>query len=314
MTDLDGPLAAFVREHLGAEPREVFFSRVSMSAVHGVVLEDGRRVAVKVRSKGSRLEVACRAQEAARAAGIDCPHILVGPTHLKQGPDAWVTVEEWRGEGEVEPPGDPALQYAQLLADVNAALRTMPRPEVSPPPWLDYHHGHPMRTWPPPASDRWDPHRIEADLPPELPGIARAARARLLAANLPTHLMHGDLNPANVRWVVSGDVASPLVHDWDSVVVTSEAVVAGEVAADLTMVPGDERLADIPTCARLLAAFEDAREVPLTAEEREVAWATTAWLGAYNAAFEHLHDKPGAISDQILGDWRERLRLAGADK
>lgn len=284
-----------------------------MSSVWGVELDDGRRVAVKVRSDGSRLAIASHAQEVARASGIDCPRILIGPTLIRGTPHRWLTVEEWRGEGVIDPPGDPVAHYATLLAAINAALRADPSPSLTPPPWLDYDHGHVGRTWPPAASDQWDPHRIESDLPPDLPRLAQLARARLLRASLPRFLVHGDLNPANVRWVQSGGSVTPLVHDWDSVAFVSEAVVAGEVAADLLQKPGDERLADVPTCARFLAAFGEARGRALSPEEAEVAWATTAWLGAYNAAFEHLHGRPGAVSQQILADGDERLRLAGAD-
>lgn len=282
-----------------------------MSKVWGVVLDDDRRVAVKVRGDGSRIRVASVAQEAAIARGIDCPRVLAGPEPLADGAHSWITVEEWRGEGDVEPPGDPAERYGFLLAEVNSALRTVPMPVLAPPPWLDYDHGDPLRVWPPPASDRWDPHRIEAQMPAELVDIARAARARLVAADLPIAFQNGDLNPANVRWVTTDGNTRALVHDWDSVIVAPEAVVAGEVAADIMMLPGRERFADVDTGARVLASFEKARGALLTAEEMEVAWATTAWLGAYNATFEHLHGAAGPISAQILADGRERLRLSG---
>jgi hypothetical protein len=56
-------------------------------------------------------------------------------------------------------------------------------------------------TWPPPESERWDPHRVEADLPPVVE-LARRARERPLpedARALPPVAGHGDLSGHNTR-------------------------------------------------------------------------------------------------------------------
>ena len=46
--ELPGSVGVWVERQLGVRVGEVFFSRVSMSRVWGVLLGDGRRVAVKV--------------------------------------------------------------------------------------------------------------------------------------------------------------------------------------------------------------------------------------------------------------------------
>ena len=299
---LDAATRDWIVARLGAEPADVFFEASSMSAVWGVELAGGRRVAVKRRGGGERLAIAARAHRAAEAAGIDTPALLAGPEGRD---DAWLTAEDWRPEGTVGPAGDAPVLYARLLARLVAALADVDADGLQPPPWLDYDHVDATRVWPPAASSRWDPHRI--DLPPDLARLAAAARARLRASDLPAVLGHADLNGLNVRWVG----ARPIVHDWDSIALLPEAVLVGTLALDHPAGPGAEAAADIATGERVIAAYEAETGRALTADEREVAWATTVWLACYNAAFEHLHGGPAAVTRVILGDGDDRLALAG---
>ncbi|WP_062465121.1 phosphotransferase [Demequina soli] len=303
---LEPGVAAWVAARLGSPPGEAFFVARSMSEVWGVALADGRRVAVKRRDGGARLAIAARAHRAAARAGIDTPALLAGPDRV--GDDAWLTAEDWRPEGALTPQGDAPEAFARLLARIVAALAGVEHAGLEPTPWTAYAHGAEDRVWPPPGSDRWDPHRIEADLPPALVDMARAARARLRASALPPVLGHADLNGMNVRWVGG----SPIVHDWDSITAVPEAVLAGVLATDHVAAPDAGAIADIATGERLLAAYEAARGRALTREEGEVAWAASAWLACYNAAFEHLHGGPGAVTAAILRDGGARLALAGA--
>ncbi|SEJ45621.1 phosphotransferase [Demequina mangrovi] len=309
---LDAPVADWVASRLGSAPEGEFFEASSMSEVWGVRLADGRSVAVKRRGGGARLAIACAAHRAAAAAGIDTPALLAGPDALggERGgaDDAWLTAEDWRPEGAFSPEGDAPVLFAGLLASLVRALADVDAAGLTPPPWLWYDHDDEDRVWPPAASDRWDPHRIEADLPPALAAMARAARARLRASALSSVLGHSDLNALNVRWV--GD--RPIVHDWDSVAVRPEAVLAGTLALDHPAAPDAGAAADVATGARVIKAYEDARGRAFTADEREVAWATSVWLACYNAAFEHLHGGPGTVTAVILRDGEERLALAGA--
>ncbi|WP_062384494.1 phosphotransferase [Demequina iriomotensis] len=303
---LDPAARAWLESRLGSAPVEVFFEASSMSDVRGVRLADGRRVAVKRRDGGARLTIVARAHRAAVAAGIDAPALLAGPDAL--GDDAWLTAEAWRPEGALAPHGDAPTAYAVLLARIVAALADVPADGLEPTPWLHYDHDDPRRVWPPPGSDRWDPHRIEAELPPALASMAARARSRILACGLPPVLGHADLNALNVRW--AGERA--IVHDWDSIVARPEAVLLGTLALDHVAGPGAPAAADIPTGARVLAAYEAAAGRDLSAAEREVAWATSVWLACYNAAFEHLKGGPDAVTARILDDGAQRLALAGA--
>ena len=303
---LEPLVSEWIGTALGAGPRRLFFEARSMSEVWGVELDDGRRVAVKRRQDGGRLATVATAHRAAQAAGIDTPALLAGPDPVGDG--LWITVEEWRPEGTTSPDGDAPERYAGLLARLVTALADVPSAGLEPPPWLAYDHGAHGRVWPPASSPRWDPHRIEADLPRALVTLAARARDRLIASPLPAVLGHADLNGLNVRWVGT----RPIVHDWDSIASRPEAVLAGTLAVDHVAQPDAGAAAPVVRCARVLDEYSAARGLVWTPDEIEVAWATTVWLACYNAAFEHLHGGPGAVTARILGDGAERLGLAGA--
>jgi hypothetical protein len=309
---LDPRLAHWCERHLGSGVEERFFGADHLSQVHGLRLADGREVIVKVRGRMERLRACDAVHRTVWRAGIPCPEPLVGPQPLADDePEQWATAETWTGAGELRVPE--AGFYAGLLARiVEAAPPVAGLPSLDPPvPWLWFDHDDPERAWPPPASDRWDPHRIEAELPAFVPDAARRARARLLAADvraLAPVAVHADLSGLNTRWSVDG---SFVVHDWDSVAALPEAVVAGSTAGDFASYDRT-RLATVEESERFLDAYAGARGRPWTAAETEVAWAACAWLAAYNAAFEALKDGPYPVTERFAEDVAERLRRAGA--
>lgn len=300
----DAALSAWCREHLGSGAARVFFEASSMSRVRGVLLEDGRRIAVKEREASGRVLACARAQRAAATAGIDCPALLLGPVGL--APGTWVTVEEWREDGSPELPPEAPERYAALLRRLVVTLADAePEAFAPPPPWAWYDHDVAGRTWPPAASDRWDPHRAGV-VPPELVRLAAAARERLLADTPPPVVGHSDLNGLNVRWRPDG---SPIVHDWDSLAARPECVLAGILAANHVELPGAGAIASLAVTGRLLDHYEERR--PFSDVERELAWAAGVAVASYNAAFEYLHGQPGPVARRLASDGAERLRRAG---
>ena len=309
----DPLLSAWCERHLGSASVDRFFGADHLSEVHGLALADGRRVVLKVRGRQERLRGCHAVHRALWEAGIPCPEPLAGPEPLADDdPDRWVSAEAWSDASDLREGDDLPEVYARLLADIVSAapaLESVPslEPTVS---WLWYDHPDPRRVWPPPASDRWDPHRIEADLPPFVPATARLARARLLAAGVRHRVVgHGDLSGLNTRW----DGPRPIVHDWDSVVALPEAVMAGATAAD--HVSSDRtRLATLAQSERFLAAYADARGLSWTEDELELAYAAGAWLAAHNAAFEYLKDGPYPVAEQLALDVDERLARFRAER
>ncbi|HSL58937.1 MAG TPA: hypothetical protein VK866_13910 [Acidimicrobiales bacterium] len=313
-------LVEWCRRHLGAPAVERFFGADHLSAVHGLRLDDGRAVVLKVRWPDPRLRGCGVVHRIVHAAGVPCPPPLTGP-HPIDTPDGerWCSAEGWVPGGRRAPDGDVAVQYAQLAARI-VAIGPSPGavPSLAPPPgWVWFDHDAPDRVWPPAATPQWDPHRIEAELPPFLVEAARRSRARLLADDaraLPDVVAHVDLSGFNVRWFPPyepGGPWRPLVHDWDSVAARSDAVVAGVVAADHASLEA-ERLATVDDSARVVDEYARVRGRAFTAAEREVAWAAGVWVSAYNAAFEHLHGAAGPVTAALGEQLDERLARAGA--
>ena len=145
--------------------------------------------------------------------------------------------------------------------------------------------------------------------------VARRARARLLApdvATLPLVAAHGDFEAQNCRWV-TGEQEQPrlVIHDWDSVVAMPEAVLAGNSAFNYVSVL-DCEISTIAQNDEFLAGYAAERGRPWTELEWQVAHAAGAWVGAYNAAFEHLKGGPGPVTAGLHEQAGERLRRAGA--
>jgi hypothetical protein len=331
---MDPLLVSWCVRHLDSPPVEQFFGVQRLSAVHGVRLADGRDVVLKVRDAQER-QLACTAvHEAMWQAGIPCPRPLAGPAPLAEGDrvvlvaggegtdlvDARalaVNAETWEGEG-VAAVGDlGAAGYARLLARmVKAAPRVDELTTLQPPvPWLNWDHGDQGRVWPPPASDRWDPHRIDDAIDPLVHEVARRARARLLApdvAALPLVAAHGDFEAQNCRWVPDPEGRPRLViHDWDSVVAMPEAVLAGNSAFQYNSVL-DCAVTTLAQNDEFMAAYAAERGRGWTEREWQVAHAAGAWVGAYNAAFEQLKGGPGPVTSGLHEQAEERLRRAGA--
>lgn len=317
-TGLAAGAEAWLTARLGSQPAVVFFQASSMSDVTGIELADGRRVALKVRGASPHLDAAVAAQRLADAHGIRVPHVLAGPAPFDGQPGMAATAEEWLPVGTPEPPADAAHQYARLLAQLVHALEGADSVGMSAPPWLHYDHADDSRVWPPPASERWDPHRIEDDLPVGLVNAARRSRERILElvreARPRMVVGHTDLNGLNVRWLhdASGGGARPIVHDWDSVAYRPEAVLVGALAVDHVAMPEVGAIAPVEVCAEVIGAYQWIANIWFSQEEIQLAWATTAWLASYNAVFEFLHGAPGAVTAQLITDVDERLALAGA--
>lgn len=312
-------VSAWCTAHLGTPAVRSFFSAEHLTAVLGIELADGRRVAVKERLAEPRLVGCAAVQQALHDAGVPCPRPLAGPSALAgQRDDRVLSAESWEPGGAGGPAGDAVEAYATLLARIVAAA---PSPHCVPPldppsPWLHYDHGCASRVWPPAASDEWDPHRLGDAMPVHVRATAARAQERLLRDDvraLPAVVGHGDLSGINVRWHdgPDGPASDPLVHDWDSVVARPEAILAGCAAAD--HVSTDRcRLATIDASARFLERYAEERGLLWTESEREAAWAAGAWVAAYNAAFEHLKGGAGPVSDALVLQADERLRRAGA--
>jgi hypothetical protein len=138
--------------------------------------------------------------------------------------------------------------------------------------------------------------------------VARRARGRLLAADLPCVLGHVDFEAQNLRWRGPRVWA---VHDWDSLAWQPEAALVGAACGAFAKT-GPAALAPIGSSEAFLRVYQDVRGRPFTAVEQEVAWAASLWPAAHDVRWEALHGTPPGPGDALREQAAERLRRAGA--
>ncbi|SDG11735.1 Phosphotransferase enzyme family protein [Lentzea fradiae] len=203
-------LRAWCASWPGSAPAEVFYSRTSLSSVHGVRLADGREVYVKAREDDGRAHSCLTAQAVLAERGFPCPRPI---TPIVRVGGLAVHAEAAIPGGEMLLGSTPsaARRYAEVFARLMAAL-------------AEVHVGPPL---PNPRWSRWD-HTDQGPWPSIGFLDARDQSERLLATRLPVVLGHLDFEAQNLRWH-DGEVLA--VHDWDSLGCQPEAAIAGAAGA-----------------------------------------------------------------------------------
>jgi hypothetical protein len=302
--DVDpGRLAHWCAEHLGSPSADEIFRSGYLSAVIGLRLADGRAVVVKVRPGSPRVAACVAVQRRLFESGYPCPEPLTGP--IPFGADV-ATAETYVPGGALLPSADRA---AWAFAEAFARLVTLaPRPaEVSTldpaPSWAAWDHAE-AGSWPGPGDAGVNLNEVAG--PGWIDSAGRRARERLQAGASEPVIGHCDWLAGNLRW--SGDNLL-VVHDWDSVTVDSEAVLAGFAAALYSTVSADE-LATVEETEQFLAAYGDARGRPFSADELQRSWAAGVWTRAYDAKCQHAAGQP--VVSLAEDEARERLRRVRA--
>lgn len=294
-------LARWCVEQLGSPPAAELFRSGFLSTVLGLRLADGRAVVVKIRPAAARIAGCVEVQRRLFRAGYPCPQPLTGAVAL--GADV-ATAEVYVPGGDPLPAADHAAAFADAFARL---IRLAPRPvEVStldpPPSWAAWNHTE-DGLWPRPE----DPHvdLNEAAGPQWIDEAGRRSRDRLRAGRSDTVIGHCDWLAGNLRWSGTTPV---VVHDWDSVIVDSEAVLVGFAAA-LYSTDSAPALATVEDTERFLVAYDRARGREFSAEERQRAWAAGVWTLACDARFQHAVGQPPTSLTE--GEAWARLRHAG---
>ena len=297
-------LAAWCTDHLGSAPTVELFRSGHLSAVIGLRLADKREVVVKVRPAAPRIAACVEVQRRMFESGYPCPEPLGGPALFGNG---MATAEAYVPGGDVLPGAEHA---AQLSAEAFARLIGLaPRPaEVSSldpaPSWAAWNHGE-AGLWPRPEGAEVDLNEVTG--PEWIDWAAGCASDRLRPGVYEIVIGHCDWLADNLRW--RGDELL-VVHDWDSAVADSEAVLVGFAAALYSTVsPGE--LATVEETDRFLDAYCDARGRAFSADELQRAWAAGVWTRAYDAKDQHVAGQ--AIASLSEAEARERLRRAGID-
>ncbi len=297
-------LAHWCVEHLGSPPADEIFRSGYLSTVIGLRLADDREVVVKVRPDAPRIASCVDVQRRMFQAGYPCPQPLTGAVPF--GEDV-ATAETYVPGGTMLPTADHA---AQAFADAFARLiRLAPGPaEVSTlepaPSWAAWNHAE-DGLWPCPENHEINLNEVAG--PEWIDDAGRRARDRLRAGESPAVIGHCDWLAGNLRW--SGD-ALLVVHDWDSMAVDSEAVLAGFAAA-LYSTGSVDKLATVQDTERFLDAYCHARGRAFSADERARSWAAGVWTRAYDAKYQHAVGQP--ITSLSETEARERLRRSGTN-
>ncbi|MBB1154308.1 phosphotransferase [Amycolatopsis dendrobii] len=290
--------------HLGTAPVGVLFEARQVSTVHGLRLADGRKIVLKARPDDGRADSCVAAQAQLSALDFPCARPL---TPVISVGSLAVHAEEYRPGGEVIQGGSPeaATRYAEVFALLLTALGGISvTPPLPNPRWLRWDHRDPG-LWP--AIGFLD-ERDQRLVPEEVTETADRARRRLLAAELPNVLGHGDFEAQNLRWDINDGWT---VHDWDSLAWQPEAALAG-AASGMFASTTPPTLAPVESSAMFLESYQDFRGRRFSPAEQEVAWAASLWPAAHNARWEALHDDPPICGAALREQAPERLRLANA--
>ncbi|WP_020661420.1 hypothetical protein [Amycolatopsis benzoatilytica] len=271
-----------------------------MSAVFGLRLAGGRDVAVKAREDDGRAASCVAVQGRLAERGFRCVRPLTPAVGV--GAPA-VHAEEFRPGGDLleDDPPDVAV-FAGLrgeLAEVNVVPPPLPNPR-----WVHWDHGG-SGLWP--AIGFLD-ERDQSVVPASAVDAAARVRARMLAADLPCVLGHADFEAQNIRW---RDDRGWAVHDWDSLAWQPDAALAGAASGAFPKT-GPATLPPIESSEAFLAAYQDFRWRPFTAEEQEIAWAASLWPAVHDVRWEALHGASAGAGDAVRAQAAERLRRANA--
>jgi aminoglycoside phosphotransferase (APT) family kinase protein len=280
----------FCEARLGAGVGEYEFFATSVRSVHGVRLDDGRRVVVKVHRADAELghlRAVARVQEHLADAGFPSPRPLLGPTPLAQG---LAVVETLLDAGCWADPHRPAVR--REMAASLARLVELCRP-LAGLPGLCRSRERARRLW-------LRPHDRRFDFPGTSQGAAwidrlgRAADEQLDAlAEGADVIGHNDYRAEHLRFA-GGTVSA--VYDWDSLGVGPEPLVVASAAHAFTADWSRDAHRCVPTLDEsrgFIADYESARGAPFTAEQRRTTSAGLVAALAYGARCEH--------SDRLTG-------------
>jgi hypothetical protein len=292
-------LAAWCEAHLGSPAQSELFRTGHLTRVIGTRLADGREVVVRVRSAAPRIAACTEVQRRLSDSGYPCPRPLAGPAPLDEYE---ATAESYIAGGAVLPDSGRAAQpFAATLAQL---VHLAPRPEQVPslapaPAWAAWNHDQ-GELWP--GSEELDVNLNQVNGSGWIDAAGRAARQKLQEGRDQAVIGHGDWITDNLRW----DGHRLLVaYDWDSLIVDSEAVIAG-LAAAIYLYPA------LPTTTEtreFLDAYATARGRPFSPGELQRCWAAGVWTRAFDAKEEQAAGEP--ITRLTQDEAHERLRRAG---
>lgn len=264
---------------LGAHPVAVVHYSVSIGAVLGLELEDGRHIAVKVFAPWhdrAFLEASDRVRRRLLADGYPAPRPLA---EIRTLGAAHVWLEEWLPTEPPAPPSEVVGPMAHHLADLVDRCAGVEADPALTRSWQTFER--PVGIW-------RNPPRPDADPGGDVPGsewvreIADHGRSIAEAAPGRRVVGHIDWRPDNVRLTATGDLEA--VFDWDSVQLTHHVHVLAGACSGLE--PKD--------MSRFLSTYETAAGARLSPAERRAVAGRVIWSRAILARFELVRQLPAS--------------------
>jgi hypothetical protein len=275
---------AFCCAELGSAIDRYEFYSVGVGSTQGLLLDDGRRVVVKVHratTDVSQLSAVHSVQSHLAAAGFPAPRPLLGPTPLASG---IAVAEELLDCGVWRDAHDPEVR--RLVAGGLARQLELSR-ELVGLAGLESSTAAMRRRW-------QTPHDRRFDFPATADGAAWIERLGVEALRRLDEEGAGERSIGHSDWRVEqllfADGKLSAAWDWDSLGFGLEPVFVGSSAHCFT---ADYRVDDLDVVPTLeealafLADFETARGAPFGADERRTAIAALIATMAYSARCEH---------------------------
>jgi hypothetical protein len=291
-------LASWCETHLGSPAESELFRTGHLTRVIGARLADGRETVVKIRSAAPRIAACTEVQRRLFESGYPCPRPLAGPTPLGEYE---ATAESHISGGTMLPDsGRSAQPFAAALARL-VCLAPQPEhlPSLAPAPaWAAWNHDQ-GQLWPRPEDLDMDLNQVHG--PSWLDTAGQVARQKLQEGQDRLVIGHCDWITDNLRW--DGHQLR-VAYDWDSLIVDSEAVIAGLAAAIY--------LSPAPSTAEtreFLDAYGAARGRPFSPGELERCWAAGVWTRAVDAKQQFAGGEP--VTSLTQDEAHERLLQAG---
>ena len=306
----------FCRRELESGVAGYLFCTASQGSTHGVELEDGRRVVVKLhpppaanpdrRHDREALESIRRAVEHLHAHGFACPRPLAGPAALGRG---LAMAEELLDVGERGDGFDPACR--RILASGLFEVTRLLTPLRADLPGLHAFFQPADRRYPVPHSRLFDFEATSATAG-WIDAIADRARERSLHPG-PVVVGHADWRVEHLRFGGGRITAS---YDWDSVLPLPETQLVGITASAYTTDWSGEGRGRVPTLEAvhdLVAAYEDVRGAGFSGAERASVFAMAVYAAAYGARCQHSLAPERGPADWPDDSWPGLLRVAARE-
>lgn len=303
----------FCRAHLGSGVRGYHFYHASVGSAHGIQLEDGRNVVVKVRPPpeinpnlsldAKSLEVICAVTGWLSDHGYPCPKVLLGPTPLSRG---LASVEEFLDYGERGNGFDPhcrkiiAAGFAELLDH----LCSFPGDASC---LKHFWRGDPLYSQP--HSKLFDFEKTAAGAE-WIDDFARRAR-QAEAHPGPLLLGHADWRVEHLRFDNGRIVAT---YDWDSLACWTETELVGISAHGFTADWSGENVRRVPAADDIrayVADYEEARGHQFSKRERQSLFAHCVYFIAYGARCSHSLEP--SKKEWEVDTWPYLLRTEGEE-